>query len=93
MIKVKKHIDFSQLIIPIQQSQIQFCKCHWYGHTCIKNLTNRQKLRYKDTCQINWLGANRGWDTWYNIASRWRCEKPILKKVLFEKKFIPILTL
>ena len=28
-------------------------------------------------------------DTKYNIVSTWECEKPILKKVWFEKEFRP----
>ena len=27
----------------------QFHGCHRHGHTCIKNCTIRQKMRYKDT--------------------------------------------
>ena len=42
---------------------------YWHGHTCIKNRTKRQGLRYKDTCNIDWLITNNGWDTKYNLVS------------------------
>ena len=32
---------------------------------------------------------NNGWDTKHNLVSTWKCEEPILKKVLFEKEFTP----
>ena len=67
----------------------QFHGCHWHGHTCLKNRTKRQQRRYKDTCQIDWLIKNNGWDTKYNFVSTWECEEPILKKVWLEKEFTP----
>ena len=42
-----------------------------------------------DTCQIDRLIKNNGWDTKYNLVSTWEYEEPILKKVRFEKKFTP----
>ena len=56
----------------------QFHGCHWHGHKCIENRTERQRLRYKDTYEIDWLIANNGWDTKYNLVSIWGCEKPML---------------
>ena len=44
-------------------------------------------MRYRDTCQIDRLIKNNGWDTKYNLVLTWECEEPILKKVRFEKKF------
>ena len=67
----------------------QFHGCHWHGHTCIKNRTKRQGLRYKDTCNIEWLTANNGRDTKHNVVSAWGFEKPILKMVWFDKEFTP----
>ena len=67
----------------------QFHGCHWHGHTCLKNRTKRQQKRYKDTCQIDWLIKNNGWDTKYDLVLIWECEEPILKKVWFEKQFTP----
>ena len=67
----------------------QFHGCQWHGHTCLKDRTKRQKMRYEDTCQIDWLIKNNGWDITYNLASTWKCEEPILKKVRFEKEFTP----
>ena len=55
----------------------------------VRNRTKRQQKRYKDTCQIDGLIKNNGWDTKYNILSTWECEEPILKKVKFEKRFTP----
>ena len=55
---------------------------------CIKR-PQRQQKRYEDTCQIDWLIENNGWDTKYNLVSTWECEEPILKKVRLEKKFKP----
>ena len=69
----------------------QFHGCHWHGHTCLKNRTKRQQRRYKDTCQIDWLIKNNGWDTKYNFVSTWECEEPTLKKVWLEKEFTPYL--
>ena len=54
-----------------------------------KKSYNRQQKRYKDTCQIDWLIKNNGWDTKYNLVSTWECEEPILKKVRLEKEFMP----
>ena len=45
--------------------------------------------KYRDTCQIDRLIENNGWDTEYNLVSTWECEEPILKKVWFGKKFTP----
>ena len=67
----------------------QFHGCHGHGHTCLKDRTRRQQKRYKDTCQIDRLIKNNGWDTKYSLVSTWECEKPILKKVRFEKEFTP----
>ena len=44
-------------------------------------------MRYKDTYDIDWLIANNGWDTKYNLAPIWGCGKSVLKKVWFEKEF------
>ena len=38
-------------------------------HGCIKNRTKRQQKRYKDTCRIDRLIKNNGWDTKYNLVS------------------------
>ena len=54
-----------------------------------KKSQKRQEKRYRDTSQINWLIKNNGWDTKYNLVSNWECEEPILKKVWFEKEFMP----
>ena len=67
----------------------QFHGCHGHGHTCLKDRTRRQQKRYKDMCQIDRLIKNNGWDTKYSLVSTWECEKPILKKVRFEKEFTP----
>ena len=67
----------------------QFHGCHWHGYTCLKDRTKRQQKRYKDKCQIDWLIKNNGWDTKYNLVPTWECEEPILKKVWFEKEFMP----
>ena len=67
----------------------QFYGCHWNGHTCLKNRTKRQQKRHKDTCQIDRLIKNNGWDTKYNLVLTWECEEPIFKKLWFEKKFTP----
>ena len=48
-----------------------------------------QKLRYKDKCQIDWLIADNGWDTKYNLVSAWECKKSKPKNVWFEKEFTP----
>ena len=66
-----------------------FHGCHRHGHKCLKNRTERPEKRYKDTCQIDWLMKNNGWDTKYNLVSVLECEKPILKKVWFQKEFTP----
>ena len=57
--------------------------------TCLKDSTKRQQKRYKDTCQINWLIENNGWDKKYNLVLAWECEEPILKRVRFKKEFTP----
>ena len=54
---------------PETNTVYQFHGCHWHGHTCLKNRTKRQQKRYKDTCQIDWLIKNNGWDTEYNLVS------------------------
>ena len=64
---------------PETNTVYQFHGCHWHGHTCLKNRTKRQQKRHKDTCQIDWLIKNNGWDTKYNLVSTWECEEPILK--------------
>ena len=72
---------------PETNTVYQFRGCHWHGHTCLKNRTKRQQNRYKDTCQIDWLIKNNGWDTKYNLVSNLESEEPILKKMWFEKEF------
>ena len=47
---------------------------YWHGHTCFKNRTKRQQKRYRDTCQVDGLIKNNGWDTKYNLVSTWKCE-------------------
>ena len=69
----------------------EFHGCHCHEHTCLKNSTKRQQKRYGDTCQIDRLIKNNGWDRKYNLVSTWECEEPILKKVRLEKKFTPYL--
>ena len=84
-----KDLNLKQGYEPETNAVYQFHGCHWHGHTCLKNRTKRLQKRYKDTCQIDWLTKNNGWDTKYNLESTWECEKPILKKVWFEKEFTP----
>ena len=67
----------------------QFHGRHWHGHTCLKNRAKRQQKRYKDTCQIDWLIKNNGWDTRYDLVSTSKCEEQILKKAWLEKEFTP----
>ena len=74
---------------PETNTVYQFHGCHWHGHTCLKNRPQKQQKRYEDTCQIDWLIENNGWDTKYNLVSTWECEELILKKVRLEKKFTP----
>ena len=47
----------------------QFHGCQWHGHTCLKNRTKRQQKRYEDTCHIDWLFKNNGWDTKYTCVN------------------------
>ena len=54
-----------------------------------ESCTRRQQKRYKDTYLTDQLIKNDGWDTKYSLTSTWECEEPILKKMWFEKKFIP----
>ena len=74
---------------PETNTVYQFHGCQLHGHTCLKNRTKRQQKRYEDTCQIDWLIENNGWDTKYNLVSTWECEESILKRVRLEKKFTP----
>ena len=76
---------------PETNSVYQFHRCHWHEHTCLKGRTRRQQKRYKDTCQIDRLIKNNGWDTGYNLVSTWECEEPILKKVRLEKKSLRLI--
>ena len=64
---------------PKTNTVYQFHGCHWHGHTSLKDRTRRQQKRYKDTCQIDRLIKNNGWDTKYNLVSTWEYEEPILK--------------
>ena len=72
---------------PENSTVYQLHECHWHGHTCLKNRTKKQQRRYKDTCHIDQLIKNNGWDANYNLVSTCECEEPILKKVKFEKEF------
>ena len=74
---------------PETNTVYQFHGCHWHGHTCLKNRTRRQQKRYKDTCLIDQLIKNNGWDTVCSLVSTWECEEPILKKMRSEKEFMP----
>ena len=74
---------------PEANTVYHFHGCHWHGHTCLRNRSKRKQKRYKDTCKIDWLIENNGWDTKFNLVSAWGCEKPVLKKVWFEKRFTP----
>ena len=56
---------------PQTNTVYQFHGCHLHGHTCLKNSTKRQRKRYKDTCQIDWLIKNNGQDTKYNLVLTW----------------------
>ena len=78
---------------PDTNTVYQFHGCHWYGHTCLKDRTKRQQNRYNDTCQIDWLVKNNGWDINYSFVSTRECEEPMLEKVRLEKEFTPCLTL
>ena len=91
MTKVKKnqHLILVDRYEPETNTVYQFHGCNWHEHTCLKNRTKRQQNRYEDTCQIDWLIENNGWDTKYNLVSIWECKEPILKKVRLEKKFMP----
>ena len=66
--------------------------CHWHRHACIGNRTKRQEKRYKDTCKIDWLVANNGWDTKYSLVLIWGCEKPVLKRYGLKLSLSLILT-
>ena len=72
---------------PKTNTVYQFHGCHRHEHICLKDHTRRQQKRYKNTCQIDRLIKNNGWDTKYNLMSTWECEEPILKTVRFEKEF------
>ena len=37
---------------PETNTVYQFHRCHWHGHTCLKNRTKRQQKRYKDACRL-----------------------------------------
>ena len=54
---------------PETNTVYQFHECHWHGHKCLKNCIKRQQKRYKDTCHIDRLIKNNGWDTKYNVVS------------------------
>ena len=54
---------------PETNTTYQFHGCHWHGHTCIENRTKTQELRYKDTCKVDWVVTNNGWDAKYNLVS------------------------
>ena len=54
-----------------------------------KESYKKTTVRYKDTCQIDRLIKNNGWDIKCNLVSTWECEEPILKRVRFEKEFTP----
>ena len=83
MTKAKKHqYLFWSIVMNVKLTVYQFHGCHWHGHTFLKNGTKRQQ-------KIDWRIKSNGWDTKYNIVSTWECEKPILKKVWFEKEFRP----
>ena len=68
---------------PETNTVYQFHGCHWHGHTCLKDRTKRQQKRYEDTCQIDWLIKNNGWDINYSLVST------NIKKVRLEKEFTP----
>ena len=54
---------------PKTDTVYHFQGCHCHRHTCMENFTKRQKMRYKDTCQIDRVIANNGRDTKYNLVS------------------------
>ena len=62
---------------PLPNTVNQFHGCHWHRHTCLKNRTKRQELRYEDICRIDQLIKNDGWTTAYSLGSAWECGKPI----------------
>ena len=78
---------------PETNTVYQFHGCHWHEHTYLKNRTKRQQKRYEDTCQIDWLIKNNGWDTKYNLVSTWECEELILKRYNLKKSLQLVLTL
>ena len=61
----------------------EFHGCHWHEYTCLKDRTKRQQKRYEDSCQIDWLIKNNGWDINYSLVST------NIKKVRLEKEFTP----
>ena len=65
---------------PEANTEYQFHRCDWHGHTCLKNRTKRQQKRYRDTCQIDRLIKKYGWVKKYYLVSAWECKEPILKK-------------
>ena len=72
---------------PETNTMYQFHGCYWHRHTNLKDRAKRPQKRYKDTCQINWLIENNGWNTKCNLVSTLECKEPILKKVRLEKNF------
>ena len=63
---------------PETNTVYQFHGCHWHGHKYLKNRTKRQQKKYRDTCQIDGLVKDNGWDTKYNLVPTWECEETIL---------------
>ena len=55
----------------------------------LENCTRRQQKRNKNTCRIDQIIKDNGWDTKYNLVSTWECQEPIFKKVRCEEKFTP----
>ena len=75
---------------PETNTVYQFHGLHCHGNMCVGNHKKRKK-RQKDTCKIDLLIENDGWDTKYNLVSICKCDKPLLKEVWVEKEFMPYL--
>ena len=83
MIKAKKYLHCSWLVV-INLRPTQYTS---FTDTISMDIrvqrTVPKDMIYIDTCKIDWLIANNGYDTKYNLVLIWKCEKPILKKVQF----------
>ena len=70
---------------PESKTIFQYYGCKWHGCPCQKERNSLDKEKYSKTIDLEKKMKEQG----FKLVSVWKCEKPVLKNIIFEKEFIP----